>query len=480
MNRSASDNAHGSISTSVASALGRAAKKAIKLVAPDRGTNMPGRIALAVDSRSLRSLSSRLDSPVVLVSGTNGKTTTNAIVAEVFSAVTGRVITNTAGANLKPGLVSALLDSQGAPACFEVDEGALPSVLEECRPDQVVLLNLTRDQLDRYGEIDTVAARWFDGLSFMGDDLTVIANADDPRIAHIGIELQKLPNKPRTVFFGVEASPSDDSGVKPSPDAAACPSCGANLSYAVAYPTGGGHYCCESCGFSRPPLEYAASDYESLGMQGSRIVLESPSGSIKARFPLPGFGNLYNALAASAAAIEAGLSASTVEKSLEATKSAYGRFEAVTIDGRRAFLLLSKNPQSLSQNLRLVRYEAERSGGPQSQRSPLIFALNDRAADGRDVSWIWDVDFAELLGYKFAFVVCGDRAESAALRIAYDGWETAKIATVRDPYHALCIALANAPRRWAVPVLATYTAMRTLRSELVRRGYAIPIENYRR
>lgn len=437
---------------------------------------MPGRIALGVDPAALGALSARLSSPVVLVSGTNGKTTTNSVLAEILSVVTGRVTTNHAGANLKAGLVSALLDGAGAPACLEVDEGALPTVLGECHVDQVILLNLTRDQLDRYGEIDTVGSRWLDALSSVDERCTVVANADDPRIAHIGIELEKVAQPPKVVFFGVESVPSAEAAESPSPDAAACPSCGSDLLYSPAYPTGGGQYACESCGFARPHPQYTAHGYEFLGMEGSRIAMESPAGPIKVRFPLPGLHNVYNALAASAAAVEAGLSTSTVERALQQTKAAYGRSEPVGVDGRPAFLLLSKNPQSLAQNLRLVRFEADNLGGSAQILPPAVFALNDRAADGRDVSWIWDVDFAGLLAHDFPFVVCGDRAESAALRLAYDGWDPAKIATVRDPYHALCLALASAPDRWAVPVLATYTAMRSLRSGLVRRGMVPPIE----
>lgn len=445
---------------------------------------MPGRIALRIDPGALSSLSSRLESPVVIVSGTNGKTTTNSVLAEILSAVTGRVTTNRAGANLKPGLVSALLDPHMGPACFEVDEGALPGVLGECRPDQVVLLNLTRDQLDRYGEIDTVASRWLKALCAAGTDFKLIANADDPRVAHIGAEISRRQASPEVVFFGVESIPDDEFQEVSSPDALACPACSAELTYSLAYATGGGKYACESCGFSRPHPRYAAVEYESLGMAGSRIALETPAGAVKVRFPLPGLYNVYNALAATAAAVETGLSTSAVEKALEATTAAYGRSEAVTVDGRRAFLLLSKNPQSLSQNLRLLRYEAARFCGGSSAELPVVFALNDRAADGRDVSWIWDVDFGGLLGTRFPFVVCGDRAESAALRLAYDGWDPRSITTARDPYHALCLALATASGGapggstggWTVPVLATYTAMRTLRSELVRRGMAVPIE----
>ncbi len=462
-----------------ATLVARTAKAGIKLVNPDRGSNMPGRIALRIAPRAFEALAGRLSHPIVLISGTNGKTTTTSFVAEIISVVSGRVTTNKAGANLKAGLVSTLLDGAGAPACLEVDEGALPGVLAECRPDFVALLNLTRDQLDRYGEIDTIASNWLDALSRQDSETTVLANADDPRIAYIASALRRLPKGPRVVFFGVESHHPGDTSSRPSPDAAACPVCGGDLSYSVCYPTGGGIYRCSACGFERPQPDYCATSYESLGLAGARVGLECPSGPIKLALPLSGLHNAYNALAATAAAVEAGLSNSVIEEVLARTKAAYGRSELIEIDGRRAYLLLSKNPQSLSQNLTLVAYEAERKPASPDAVLPVIFALNDRAADGRDVSWIWDVDFQGILPPDLHFIVCGDRAESAGLRLLYDGWDRSRIIVVRDPYHALCLALANAPSGWDVPVLATYTAMHTLRSGLVRRKMAAPIESPR-
>ncbi len=525
--------------TALAAAAGRAVKATIRLVNPDRGSNLPGRVALAVDPEALRILSGKLAHPIVLVSGTNGKTTTAALTTEILSVVAGKVTTNKAGANLEAGLASALLDATSGPACFEVDEGALPDVLSECHPDVILLLNLSRDQLDRYGEIDTVASRWVEALAGKGPELTVLANADDPRVAHVALEVaggraagsgpttdlagvaaagsdlgEGDPRRagPRVAFFGVEAHPTDETAHLPAPDALACPFCRSELSYAMAFSTGGGHYHCPACGFSRPHPTYRVNDYVALGLSGSRVSVETPSGALKATFPLPGLHNVYDALAAAAAAVEAGISTEAIAEALCRSTAAYGRCETVELDGKRAFLLLSKNPQSLSQNLRLVRHEAEaylnspsaasrefgaekarKSGallGTQSPAGPVlpvVFALNDLTADGRDVSWIWDVDFAgslnlasgEIPPARFAVVACGERAESAALRLAYDGWDRSLLTTVRDPYHALAMAMAEAPVRWAVPVLATYTAMRTLRGDLVRRGFAPPIEEAR-
>ncbi len=524
------------LGTALAAAAGRTVKAAVRLVDPDRGSNLPGRVALAIDPEALRNLCSGLARPVLLVSGTNGKTTTTAVATEILSVVAGRVTTNRAGANLKPGLVSALLEAGHGPACFEVDEGALPDVLSQCDPDMVLLLNLSRDQLDRYGEIDTVASRWVEALRKKGPDLTVVANADDPRVAHVAQEaaasqapppgpshtssrhaypatgsgkVREPGCPPRVVFFGIDALPVEETLPSPAPDSLPCPVCRSELSYLTAFSTGGGHYECSECGFARPQLTYRATQYEALGLAGSLVSVETPSGGLKANFPLPGLHNVYNALAATAAAVEAGISPDAVTDALGRSRAAYGRCETVEIDGKRAFLLLSKNPQSLTQNLRLIRQEGEAflasstrtwdekksasdrpvggaaaGAGGFEQVLPVVFALNDRTADGRDVSWIWDVDFAGNLvpssgnasRPRFAFVLCGERAESAALRLAYDGWDRALLTTVRDPYHAVSMATAEAPEGWAVPVLVTYTAMRTLRGDLVRRGFAPPIE----
>jgi len=435
-----------------------------------------------LDRNALKNLAKRLSHPVVLVSGTNGKTTTTSLLAEVFRQVAGKVATNRAGANLTPGLVSALLETKKTPAIFEVDEGALPTAIEEVGPDFVVLLNLARDQLDRYGEIDTVVCRWLDALRRKDESrrLTLVANADDPRICHVAKQAETLSPSVRVVYFGIEAVPESEEVKTSSPDSAACPSCGEDLDYETAYATGGGHYSCRSCGFNRPQPHYSVSVFESGGMRGTRVQLECPAGATKFMFPLPGLHNVYNASASAAVATEAGLSRSSIERALSKTKAAYGRSEMVNVYGRPAYLLLSKNPQSISQNLRLVRQEAEILGEYPSCRIPLVFALNDRIADGRDISWIWDVDFSGILGCMLPVVACGDRAESVALRLVYDGWDPRLVLTLRDPYHALCTALSNALPGWPVPFIATYTAMRTLRADLVKRKLAPPIEDQSR
>lgn len=501
----------------LAETTGAATRSAIRRFDPDRGSHLPGRIALLLDPTVLTKLAGR-HSPVVFVTGTNGKTTTTALLAEFLSSVAGRVATNQAGANLESGVVAALLRSGGGPACLEVDEGAVPSVLERARPDVLLLLNLARDQLDRYGEIDTVARRWVTAIGRCPPRLGLVANADDSRVAWVASEARRSVEASgkglRCVFFGLGTVREEDTTTAPSPDHAFCPSCSRPLDYEVCWTTGGGRYGCSHCGFRRPDPQVWIRDYVSMGLEGFRIALDSPEGPIKAAFNLPALHNLYNACAAAACALMLGVSPSTVEASLPSTTAAYGRAEAVSIRGKRAFLLLSKNPQSTTENLALVRRELERfarargsssasdlrsglgtSGnrreaqrrrgdGRTSTALPegsivLAFGLNDRLADGQDVSWIWDVDFEGSLGCTPPFVVFGDRAESAALRLVYDGWDPSSVLALPDPYHALTYSLAAAPPDWPLPVLCTYTAMRTLRAELVRRGLAPPIDRAR-
>jgi UDP-N-acetylmuramyl tripeptide synthase len=501
--------------------LGAGARAAVRALDPDRGSNLPGRLALATD-RSILAHLSRRHSPIVLVTGTNGKTTATALLAETLRHLVGSVTTNKAGANLEAGLVSALVGSRGGPACLEVDEGALASLIDRVSPDVVVFLNLSRDQLDRYGEIDVVAERWKKSLEKLPNLPAIVANADDPRVTWVCFELLRTRTAgqgpaPVVRFFGIEEVRLPEKlPPEPSPDASFCPSCGSDLDYEICWPTGGGKYRCTRCQLARPTPDVAVVDYVAKGLSRSTVSIDTPDGSLKCELALPGFHNLYNAAAAICSALHLGISLKAISQSLEFTNAAYGRAEVIAVGTKRLALLLSKNPQSLTQNLSLIKDELDAFAWPSWNRPnleadrtayreamgsadaelqnseqgsywrdagvdrmtpalPVVFGLNDRLADGRDVSWIWDADFGVLLPHKPFFVLYGDRAESAALRLLYEGWPEQRLFVTHDPYHAVTYAASRAPETWSVPVLATYTAMRELRGILVKHGFATPI-----
>lgn len=457
--------------TQLAISTGRAAKRALKLIDPDRGTNLPGRLALGVDPSALRTMLKRIDGRVAYVSGTNGKTTTASLITACLRADGGNPASNTAGANLSTGLASALLTAgDSVDAVLEADEAALLKIVEARPPEALVLLNLSRDQLDRYGEIDALMTRWREMLDGLGPSTRLVLNADDPRVAALGwIKSPDAPPRTAVRFFGLEVE--DPAPQRPPSDASWCPFCEEPLEYSRTLSIGGGDYHCTGCGWARPKPDYRLIKAKSAGFDGFELAIETPNGMDTFSLRLPGLHNASNALAACAAASELGVTLSTVAKALTESRTAYGRAEPIELDGRAVRLLLSKNPAALTGSLLMVA-ESERLASRTSSPAPVLFGLNDKTADGRDVSWIWDVDFAGIIGAEHPFVASGTRASSVALRLKYDGWPADSIEIERDLYPAIRAAVARTPRGTAMSALLTYTAMRELRAELVKRQLA--------
>lgn len=460
-----------SIRTQLAISTGRAAKRALRLIDPDRGTNLPGRLALGIDPEALRSMLCRVSGRVAYVSGTNGKTTTASLVTACLRADGGNPASNTAGANLSTGLTSALLSATDTvDAVLEADEAALVRIVEARPPDALILLNLSRDQLDRYGEIDALMTRWRKMLDCLAPSTRLILNADDPRVAALGW-IKSPEAQPRTAvrFFGLEVD--DPAPQRPPSDASWCPFCEEPLEYLRTLSIGGGDYRCTGCGWARPAPDYRLIKAKSAGFDGFELAIETPIGMDSLSLRLPGLHNAANALAACAAASELGVGLSTIAKALTESRTAYGRAEPIELDGRAVRLLLSKNPAALTGSLLMVA-ESERLAPRSTGPAPVLFGLNDKIADGRDVSWIWDVDFAGIVGAGHPFVASGTRASSVALRLKYDGWPMDSVEVEKDLYPALRAAVARTPRGTAMSALLTYTAMRELRAELVRRQLA--------
>jgi UDP-N-acetylmuramyl tripeptide synthase len=395
----------------------------------------------------------------VLVSATNGKTTTASMLTAALERDGRAVVRNRAGSNMNWGVATALLDAGERPneiGVFEVDEAWLVPVAEQLDPGMLLLGNLFRDQLDRYGELETIADRWAELAAGREAGSALVLCADDPLVADLGRD------RARVTYFGVE----DDSLALPEMQHAAdskhCRNCGHAYEYQAIYMGHLGRYRCPNCGRERPAATVVAERVKLLGMSGSEVSIRTPTGTARVRLPLPGLYNVYNALGAAAAALELGIPLDRVREGLEGVAAVFGRVETIALGDRDVSILLVKNPAGANEVLRTLTLE--------DRKLDLWIALNDGIADGRDVSWIWDADF-ELLAGRVRRVTCsGTRAEEMALRLKYAGID-APIAVDRDLGRSLDAAAAegNGGPLFALP---TYTALLDLRDTLADRGVA--------
>jgi UDP-N-acetylmuramyl tripeptide synthase len=398
-----------------------------------------------------------------IVSATNGKTTTAGMIATVLAAANRPPVHNRAGSNMTWGVATALLEQRGAEGLFEVDEAWLPRVVEELDPSLLVLGNLFRDQLDRYGEIEAIADRWAATVAARTGRSRFALNADDPLIADLGRDAEGSPRE-GVLYFGVEDPSQALPELQHAFDAKHCRRCGHPYAYERAFVGHLGHYACESCGAGRPRPEVAATRVELRGMSGSLVELRTPQGEMRLELPLPGLYNVYNALAAVSAGLELRVEPARIAAALGETRTAFGRVETIAVGKTPVSILLVKNPAGANEVLRTLRLEAE------DRPLDLWIALNDGIADGRDVSWIWDADF-ELLGEGVRRVTCaGSRAAEMALRLKYAGWAEESIAIEPEIEASLDRAVADAPG--ALFALPTYTALLELRKLLAGRGLA--------
>ncbi|ABG05926.1 Domain of unknown function DUF1727 [Rubrobacter xylanophilus DSM 9941] len=430
-------------------------------------------VARRLDPRVLRALSGRLPRGSAAVTGTNGKTTTARMAGAILREAGIRTVSNFTGANLVTGVTAALVedsDLAGRPSAemglFEVDEASVPRVAAEAELRLLAVLNLFRDQLDRYGELaytGKVIASAFEHLPPGGG---VILNADDPLVASLG------RSAPGALYFGVDEPALDTGRLQHVADSKDCPLCGTPLSYSAVYMGHVGVYRCGRCGFGRPEPAYRASRVRLRGVRGATFVLSGPAGEREVRLRLPGLYNVYNALAAAALAGEAGAAMEHIVRGLGAFGGAFGRVERVLAGEREVFLLLIKNPVGFNEILRTFI-----AGG--GARHVLV-AINDNDADGRDVSWLWDVDLemlAEareegLLSEMQPIMAGGLRAEDMAVRLKYAGLPVG--AVVPGCGEALRRALDATPPGETLYVLPTYTAMLEIRRALSELGYARP------
>ncbi len=426
------------------------------------GTTIPGDVARAIDPKVLTKLSQDLTHGSVVITGTNGKTTTARLVTWLLEGAGHRVVSNRAGANLIFGATAAALKKAGPDGrlradwgVFEIDEASLPKAVEEIRPKATIVLNLFRDQLDRYGELESIAKKIEQALSALPEDSTAILNADDPRVAEIGLGLPRPP-----FWFGLDDTRVAARELPHAADARTCPRCGASLHFEAVYVGHDGVYECPNHDFARPTPNITATNIKLDGFDRFSAEIDDTRIDI----PLGGLYNCYNVLAAFAAARTVGLEPNYIAERLKNFRAAFGRQERMEFRGRHLNLVLSKNPAGFNETLRTAIDLA--------QGTNFLIALNDRKADGTDVSWIWDVDFEHLQHKARVVVPAGNRAHDLAVRFKYAGVEATQPET--DPGRALDLLIKLTSEGDTAHLLCTYTAMLDLRAELVRRGWAKP------
>jgi UDP-N-acetylmuramyl tripeptide synthase len=445
---------------SVGIAGARAAAGLSRFVGAGGGTTVPGKVLTSLDPDVLDRLARRLPLGSALVSATNGKTTTAAMAAQIL-APRVRLAHNSSGANLLSGVTSSLLSAKSPElGLFEVDEAALPEIAKRVRPRAVCLGNLFRDQLDRYGELEHVAERWRSVVRDLSAEAVLVVNGDDPQVGDLARE------RAGSIVFGLDDPRHAVPELLHAADSKWCLRCGRPYEYSAAYVGHLGAYRCPACGHARAELDVVAREIELRGLDGVDFSLEVGGESRAVRLGVPGLYNVYNALGAASLSFGLGSSLDDVVAGLERFGAAFGRFERIAVADKRLLMLLVKNPAGANEVVRTLV-----AGGTPKLA---VLALNDAIADGRDVSWIWDVDWEPLLAGLERVVVTGDRAAEMALRCKYAGFRIEAIEVVPELGPALDRGLELTFAGGELIVLPTYTAMLALRRIVAERGFVRP------
>ena len=426
------------------------------------GTSRPGKVGMRRDRPANGELASRLPGGSAVISATNGKTTSAAMAAAGLRAGGHRLVHNRAGANMAGGVASTLVEAargggiDGEVGLFEVDEAWLGPLCAELGPRALLLGNLFRDQLDRYGELDAIAERWAEVAARHSGLARLVLNADDPLVADLG------RGRDRTLYFGVEDDAMALDAIQHAADSTHCRTCGTPYRYEAVYLGHLGRYRCPGCGNARPRPDVAAERVELHGTRSASVELRTPEGRLSLELPLPGLYNVYNALGAISLCIALGVPAGVAASGIATVSAAFGRAETLRVGDRELSILLVKNPAGANEVLRTLALE--------DGELDVLAVLNDRIADGRDVSWSWDADL-ELLAGRVRRVTCsGTRAAELALRLRYAGIGNDRLRVVPGLAAGLDAALGDGGG--TLYALPTYTALLDLRDLLADRGLA--------
>ncbi len=448
----------------LAIAAGKLSAASIRWLGRGGGTALPGVLSNGLDPDVLDKLAARVPGGCIVVAGTNGKTTTSRILAETLERAGFGVIHNRSGSNLVRGITAAFTEQvslggqpAGEIAVIETDEAAFPEVVRRTKPRLIMLLNLFRDQLDRYGELDTIARNWRETLDGLDPSQTLLINADDPTLAAISED-----SPAQRLTFGFRECQYTLDHLPHAADAAVCRRCGASLIYDELYLSHLGAYHCDQCGYQRPDLTFGARDITLDGLDSGSLVLETDQESLAIQGRLPGLYNLYNVTAAAAAGLVLGMPGEVVQAAIGDFQAAFGRIERVQVNGRTLVLVLIKNPTGFNEVLRTLAMS--------EMTDPVLILINDLDADGRDVSWLWDVDAEHLAAVEAPLYTGGIRSGDMAVRLKYGGIPPERIIPLGDVAEALDPFIETIPEGGTAFVLPTYTAMLRLRELLHRRG----------
>jgi UDP-N-acetylmuramyl tripeptide synthase len=434
------------------------------------GTTLPGRVALKIKPDILSFLEEKF-SQIILVTGVNGKTTTARMIAHGLSDGQIKIVQNRTGGNLLWGVVStAIIAPRNSVALFEVDEAAIYQVVKFLKPNLVLFHNLGRDQLDRYGEIDNIWKKWAEIVKDLPKDTKIVLNADDPFTASL-----KRYAKGQVYLYGVSDT-SVMSNFRPAyADARLCLECGSPLRYKKILISHSGYFYCPNCKFRRPTPTVSAGKVAILG-NSSKMVIEAKRTRVILDVPLIGLFNAVNALAATTALMVLGLNLEKIAKKISTFSGAFGRFEKIKAGAKFLEIILIKNPAGATEVLReFQRRKAKRAGGinsvgVQPWHKIIVVGINDKLADGTDVSWLWDAEFELLSGQAAKFLTTGTRALDMALRLKYAGVPEKNICVESDLNKAIKLGLEKISEGETLPVLLTYTALLETKKILAKKG----------
>ncbi|NPV54302.1 MAG: Mur ligase family protein [Firmicutes bacterium] len=498
--------------------VGKICAFASRLLKRGGGSSLPGSLARRIEPHILVRLLEKAGPALtsIIITGSNGKTTTARMVAEVLQHNGLRIVWNRSGANMVSGIISALIERcdiwgrlSADAAVFEVDEANLRHVVAAIRPRIILVTNCFRDQLDRYGEVDTTLGLIRAAIEDAPAGSLLLLNADDPLVASLASR-----SRCKTMFYGIEgldlaldlacghAPGHAQAGRVPdmnlSHDARSCPNCGAYYEYSLITYGHLGKYRCPRCLSSRPAPDFLALNVVAQGAHGFTFTVgfehDLEHDPVRASLGLPGLYNVYNCLAAVACCLLLDIPRRIIEEGIARSSSAFGRMETIPVGDRNVLLALVKNPVGFSEVIRTIVSEASEIpgvrrrleapgiqgtqetqgalGAPRAPSKTLMVCLNDNFADGRDISWIWDVDMERLSrnpSFVRSIVASGTRAEDMALRLKYAGIDQEKIYIEPDLDKALELGLRNLAPGETLYVLPTYTALLEVREHIRRR-----------
>ncbi len=418
----------------------------LKTFTKSSATSLPGVVALRICPDFIRKAQKYCKNDVINITGTNGKTTTAGLFAHILMRASKKVLHNEKGANMLTGIASTLVEGVGFSRksdyfVLESDEAYLTKLYDFLDANFLLVTNLFRDQLDRYGELDTTYKKIQEAID-KNSNLKVVLNADDPMVALLGSNNDRI-------FFGFEDIKFmfETVDAKAPAESVVCVNCGKNLSYEKRFYAHLGDYKCD-CGYKRPELKYKADAM--IFLDYSILNIRSEEKELNYRVNLPGLYNVYNSLAAILMALELNVDESIIQEALDSYHSVFGRAESLVLKGKKTLVQLIKNPVGASEVLRLIG---------DNKKSKLLIMLNDNYADGRDVSWIWDANFEILKNYTQKIVISGDRAYDMAVRLKYAGVAESQFEIKRDIEKAMNKAIQMTTADETLLILPTYTAL---------------------